>query len=564
MSGPLSSFVSKLGNRLNNGNYSGHYTDIIENPLARPSPWRLELYRRFKLFPWWIKYNVGFTKESELKDKIILLATEMNLEKRWTKKIVRHAVSEFSKKGLGLDYYGYHNIDHELEATYFALLSANGHIKLSNKDDSIFSNEDIKYLFVAALFHDYDPAKQFDKPNEESIEWFLRNDPEIRKFIDIIGIDINVVIAIIYRTAYPFNGKIAEFATKRIHELLSINGLSKDNNDSKRIEHYQRLGWFLSVCERMAGYALDDFEHANKLARSNAHSLGWHPSVINEESVKYFDAIKQENEMLQFVLKGIPDNLRKNFFNNIESFQNLNEEEKKIRNLTRMKEISFVYKIERIGDGRNNDRMSNFDIDVRNCVLNIYNNLPIPLKLGERYFISSLSNPDTILITLRIKKEHSRSYQDNNQDNKEKETKSALDISEENNTYENETIVGYVKGGPIEAYNLRRGTFDENYGKKNTVYMEWICIKPGYWGSSGGHILRMNFLLEAKKRGYKFITGYVHRNVIIKRISKGEIIQIVQKYDPDKLDYYRIDLNRISITAITEEDSDEFATVAYP
>ena len=94
--------------------------------------------------------------------------------------------------------------------------------------------------------------------------------------------------------------------------------------------------------------------------------------------------------------------------------------------------------------------------------------------------------------------------------------------------------------------------------------MEWICIKPGYWGSTGGHFLRMNFLLEAKKRDYKFVTGYVHRNVIMKRISKGEPIQIVQKYDPDKLDYYRIDLNGLSINTITEEDSDEFATVGYP
>ena len=90
-------------------------------------------YQRIKLFPWWIKYNFGLTEESELKDKIILLATEMNLEKKWIKNIIRHAVSEFSKKGLGLDYYGYHNIDHELEATYFTLLSANGHLLQRNE-----------------------------------------------------------------------------------------------------------------------------------------------------------------------------------------------------------------------------------------------------------------------------------------------------------------------------------------------------------------------------------------------------------------------------------------------
>jgi hypothetical protein len=28
------------------------------------------------------------------------------------------------------------------------------------------------------------------------------------------------------------------------------------------------------------------------------------------------------------------------------------------------------------------------------------------------------------------------------------------------------------------------------------------------------------------------------------RISKGEVIEIIQKYNPDKLDYYRLSLNR--------------------
>ena len=58
--------------------------------------------------------------------------------------------------------------------------------------------------------------------------------------------------------------------------------------------------------------------------------------------------------------------------------------------------------------------------------------------------------------------------------------------------------------------------------------MEWICIKPGYWGSTGGHLLRMNFLQEAEKRGFNYITGYVHRNVIMKRMSKGELIEYTE------------------------------------
>ncbi len=394
----LSSFTKKFINIWNDGNHNRHHTNTIENHHVTPFPWGRELYQRIKLFPWWIKYNFGLTEESELKDKIIHLAIEMNLEKRWIKKIVRHAVSEFSKKGLGQDYYGYHNINHELEATYFTLLSANSHVGRSNGNNNTFTNKDIKYLFVSALFHDYDPAKQFDKPNEESIEWFLRNDSKIRKLIDILGIDINIVIAIIYRTAYPFKGEIAENAIKRIQELVSVvdQVKEKDDNDcnnidnvnyiSKRIEHYQRLGWFLSVCERIAGYALGNGEHTNKLAISNAHSLGWHPAMINEESVKYFDALKQEDEMLQFVLKGIPDNLRKNFFNNVEYFQNYYKKEKKIRNLVINGEIIFVCKVEGIKNSRNNGKSSFIDLEIRNRVLNIYNKLPIPLKVGERDF----------------------------------------------------------------------------------------------------------------------------------------------------------------------------------
>ena len=269
--------------------------------------------------------------------------------------------------------------------------------------------------------------------------------------------------------------------------------------------------------------------------------------------------------MLQFVLKGIPDNLKKNLSNNIESFQNLHKEEKKIRNLAKRNQISFICRVEQIKSSCNKNKVSHLDRDVRNCVLNIYNNLPIPLKRGKRSFISSLTDTNSILITLRVKKEQ-RSCLNNNQDNKKNETKNLANILEDKEgiIYENEAIVGYVKGGPIEKYNLRRGTFDENYGKRNTVHMEWICIRPGYWGTSGGHLLRMNFLQEAKKRGYNFITGYVHRDVIMKRINKGEIIQIVQKYNPDKLDYYRIDLNTISLASTSAEDLDEFATAVYP
>jgi hypothetical protein len=84
---------------------------------------------------------MSFTKESDCfrgglhtmqellkkqRKKIIEQGCTMGLQVKWMQRIIRHAVSEFSKKGLGIDYYGYHNITHELEATYISLLAAKG------------------------------------------------------------------------------------------------------------------------------------------------------------------------------------------------------------------------------------------------------------------------------------------------------------------------------------------------------------------------------------------------------------------------------------------------------
>ena len=42
-----------------------------------------------------------------------------------------------------------------------------------------------------------------------------------------------------------------------------------------------------------------------------------------------------------------------------------------------------------------------------------------------------------------------------------------------------------------------------------------------------------------------YVSSYVHRNVLQHRIERGENIEVVQRYDPDKLDYYRIDLTSL-------------------
>ncbi|HKG30875.1 MAG TPA: hypothetical protein VKA91_06355 [Nitrososphaeraceae archaeon] len=514
-----------------------HQSPSTINPLTEPLPIWYEFYKRMKLFPWWIRYNIGLAPEAVLRDKIINLGTTMGLQDKWLQRIIRHAVSEFSKKGLGADYYGYHNIDHELEAAYFVLMAANGQNDNSNNSGSggggevvgvrykvnKFSQEDIRYLFVAALFHDYDPLKQFDKPHEDAVEWFIRNDEKITEFIEDVGINIDIVIAIIHRTAYPYKGRIAEHAEKRMEELFTHAGIAEI--DTKTRQHYKDLGWFLSVSERIAGYALGNFEHAMILARTNAHALGWHPSRIYEESVRYFSILKEERRMFEYVLQGIPYEYRKTFFDNIAAFKNIWAKEIDIRDSIRKSKITLIPVVEE-NENENDSRTHPLVHNTADSILKIFRELHVPVDINnEARFRKSLNWSDTILVTLRVKDAHK------------------LDKKEE--------IVGYVKGGALENYHLRHGTHDENFGKENTAYMEWIGIKAGFWGENGGHILRFEFLKEAKRQGYSYVSSYVHRNVIELRINRGENIEIIQKYDPDKLDYYRYDLSYLTAPITT-------------
>ncbi len=465
------------------------------NSLVEAFPWWYGFYKRMRLVPWWLRYNIGIAEQPDLRDKIIQLSKNMKLDDKTVSKIIRHAVWEFSKHGRGVDYYGYHNIDHELEVAYFTLLAAND----QKRQEYRFSRKDLTTLLLAALFHDYHPLKRFDKPHEESVERFIRNDTKIKDFIDNLGINIDIVIALIYRTAYPFKGSVAERSNKRIQELLTSAGIPE--NDLTMRRHYEDLGWFLSISDRIAGYSLGNFEHSKDLVRRNAHSLGWHPSVINSESVKYFTSLKEEKGMFQSVLDGVSQEYKKNFFDNVTAFREAWEREVVIKNSIRNKQLDLITVVE--GSLSNNPSMIE-------SVLDIHKESPAPMITSVKKFKKSLTVHDTILITLRL-----------------------IDKDGE--------IVGYANGGRLQDYTLRRGTHDENLGKRNTAYIESICVKSGYSGEAGGgRLLRLEFHKEAKRRGYKFVTGYVHREVVIRRIKRGESVEIVQKYDPDKLDYYRV------------------------
>ena len=113
---------------------------------------------------------------------------------------------------------------------------------------------------------------------------FIRNDQKLAKLIQSFEIDLNIVIALIHRTTYPFSGAQKEHALKRMNELFNLSGIDQDDTDTR--EHYEKLGLFLSICDRIAGYCLGDFNYAKELARRNARGIGWHSQVINEKSVE--------------------------------------------------------------------------------------------------------------------------------------------------------------------------------------------------------------------------------------------------------------------------------------
>ncbi|HZD34843.1 MAG TPA: hypothetical protein VE130_06530, partial [Nitrososphaeraceae archaeon] len=194
--------------------------------------------------------------------------------------------------------------------------------------------------------------------------------------------------------------------------------------------------------------------------------------------------------MTQVVLRYLPEEYRNNFYNNVESFREAWEDENKTRSSIRKKEVSLVCNVER-------SSKKGISSEIEDAILDIYQELHVPLQLDRSQFLRSLHDRNTILITLKIRdglafinpNDSSVSYYN---DYKEDSV--------------NGKIVGYVKGGPLENYTLRRGTHDENWGMRNTAYMEWICIKPGYWGEAGGHELRSNFLREAKINGFEFVT----------------------------------------------------------
>src|SRR3990172_531129 len=388
-----------------------------------------------------------------LRDEINNLAVLMGLDKPCYSEMLDFTIDLFETQGLGIDYYGYHNIEHELEVTYITLIAANWKSSLNP-----INQDDLKYLYTAALFHDFDPDKSVDKPHEESVLKFLSESETLKKFLIDAEIDLNIIKALILRTTFPWKGNLKENAEKEIKKCFENCEIIKNNPEKQ--DHYMRLGWFLSVVDRISGYALGDFA------------------------------------------KGME--MTKNFMHNVLSFLKLRQQEIQIH-------ADFVYENLKIVPTIEQNITRTQD-DFVKTLRKIYDELPKPLQMTRDNFEESVKNPNTIISTIRL-------------------------------TDTGGPIIGFAKGGPLENYEiLHQKVNDENFGAKNTIFLEPLAIKMGYWGHHGGSELRHLFTMQAHSKRYKYQTRFALRDVISKRAKTHEEAKFVTQFDPERWDYYRIEL----------------------
>ena len=435
-----------------------------------------------------------FANAHSMRNKILSLMTQHGLEDDCYLEMLDYTIDLFESQGLGTEYYGYHNINHELEVTYVSLLAI-------NQEKIQLTEEDKKYLYVAALFHDFDPQKNVDKPHEESVLKFISTDKKLQKSLTFAKIDLEIIKVLILRTTYPWSGQIRKDAEFEIKKCFERSEITKNNQQSQK--HVMELGRYLSVVDRISGYLLGDFTKAMEMAKMNAHALAWRPSIIVRTSVAYFEELlNKETSMVKAILKELPKEMRKNFFDTILSFMRIREQEVSIQANYSYENLKLIPTIE-------NQSMQD-DAEFVQTLYDIFLELPKPLQFGKEKFKESIKNPKTIINTLRLN----------------------------NNKGE---IVGFAKGGPLETYQLREEIRDENYGLKNTVFLEPLALKMGYWGLRGGSEMRHMFIMQAHSMKYKFMTSFALRDVIRARIDKEEA-EFVQVFDPERWDYYRVRL----------------------
>jgi hypothetical protein len=433
-----------------------------------------------------------FANPHSLRNGIFDLLSSINIATDVNVKLLDYTSELFNKNGLSSDYYGYHNIDHELEVTYVALLSA---INLLNKNK--ISQLDVQYLFASALLHDFDPSKSADKPHEKNVIQFITKDKTIQSLLIDAQLDPIIICALIARTVYPWIGETKIKTEKQMNDYFNSSIITKNKPELQN--NFKMLGHFLSVADRVGGYSLGDFTKSMEMAKMNAHAAGWHPALIVRRSVSFFeDMLNNESEMCELLLNGLAKHMRKNFLDNIISFMKLREEEIQIYNKFTYEGLNLVPCIEKSSNE-----------DLIDSLLDIYRELPRPLQFTREDFVESVHDEQTILNTLRIGNSKGE-------------------------------IIGFAKGGPLESYNFQSKINDKNYGKSNTIFLEPIAIKNGYWGFNGGREVRQLFMMQVHSKGFKYMTSFAMREVIEHRIKNDKNVEFVKKFNPEKWDYYRV------------------------
>ena len=435
-----------------------------------------------------------FANTHSMRNEILSLMAQNGLEDDCYLEMLDYTIDLFESQGLGREYYGYHNINHELEVTYISLLSI-------NQKKIQLTQEDKKYLYVAALFHDFDPQKNVDKPHEESVLKFISTDKRLRELLTSAKIDLEIVKVLILRTTYPWSGELQKNAEIEIKHCFEKSEHAKNNLQFQN--HIMEMGWYLSIVDRISGYALGDFTKAMEMAKMNAHALAWRPSVIIRTAVAYFEEIlNKEGVMAKAILKTLPKEMRKNFFDTVLAFMRSRQEEVAIQADHSYENLKLIPTIE--------NQSIQEDSEFSQTLYEIFLELPKPLQFRKENFKESIKDPETIINTLRL------------------------------NDSKGE-IVGFSKGGPLEKYQLREEIKDEHYGLKNTIFLEPLALKMGYWGLRGGSEMRHMFIMQAHSMKYKYLTSFALRDVIKARINKEEA-EFVQQFDPERWDYYRVKL----------------------
>ena len=433
-----------------------------------------------------------FANVHSMRNEILNLMVKRGLEDDCYVEMLDYTIELFESQGLGIDYYGYHNINHELEVTYVSLLAI-------MQDKIKFTEEDIKYLYVSALFHDFDPQKNVDKPHEESVLKFISMDRKLRQLINTAQLDLEIIKVMILRTTYPWSGELRKNAEAQINQCFQNSDITRNNQQYQ--QHIIEMGWYLSVVDRISVYALGDFTKAMEMAKMNAHALAWRPSLIVRSAVAYFEELlNKETDIAKSILKVLPKNMRKNFFDTVLSFMKIRQQEITIQADYSYENLKLVPTIE-------NMKTRN-DSEFIKTLYEIFLELPTPLQFEKENFQESIKDPQIIINTLRL----------NGKDGE---------------------IIGFSKGGPLERYKLREEIRDENYGLGNTIFLEPIALKMGYWGLKGGSEMRHMFIMQAHSMKYKHLTSFALRDVIRARVDK-EQAEFVTLFDPERWDYYRI------------------------